>query len=399
MATLTVDRRSGVVVGYNIQWCENRRRHTIHLSSRTYRRKTVERFKEMVETLVYYRKNGTHVPDKAVTNWLTAAPAELQEKLAKVGLINVTKSKTCKELWDAFTKHKKPSVKPKTMMLYQWHRDKFFEWFSKNELVENVTVERCLDWKADLLTQQAVAGVAGIMKGAKAVFDWAVAIDWIRENPMKAIPIGSFINRENDRVISMGEYAKLLNICPNQEWRTIVAFARIGGLRCPSELQPMMWSDVNWTENRFVVRSPKTEHHEGHRERIVPLFPELRKVLEQHFSLDGAKDSKFVIEHIRNSNTSWNLHAPFQAIACRAGLGKIVRPFDNMRMSRSNEVERKFGSKKESLWIGHSEQVMTKHYLVLDDTDYAEAAEADLESQNPHAESHAKPTEKDDKLE
>ena len=78
--------------------------------------------------------------------------------------------------------------------------------------------------------------------------------------------------------------------------------------------------------------------------------------------------------------------------------GKIVRPFDNMRMSRSNEVERKFGSKKESLWIGHSEQVMTKHYLVLDDTDYAEAAEADLESQNPYA-SHAKPTGKDDKLE
>ena len=201
------------------------------MSSRTYRHKTVERFKEMVETLVYYRKNGTHVPDKAVTNWLTAAPAELQEKLAKVGLINVTKSKTCQELWDAFMKHKKPSVKPKTMKLYQWHRDKFFERFSHSELIENVTAERCLDWKAGLLTQQAVAGVAGIMKGAKAVFDWAVELDWIRKNPMKKISIGSFVNRENDRVISMEEYAKLLDACPNQEWRTIIALARIGGLR------------------------------------------------------------------------------------------------------------------------------------------------------------------------
>ena len=27
MATLTVDRRSGKVVGWNIQWCENRRRY------------------------------------------------------------------------------------------------------------------------------------------------------------------------------------------------------------------------------------------------------------------------------------------------------------------------------------------------------------------------------------
>jgi hypothetical protein len=92
------------------------------------------------------------------------------------------------------------------------------------------------------------------------------------------------------------------------------------------------------------------------------------------------------------------LHSVFQTIAKRAGLGKIIRPFDNMRMSRSNEVERKFGSKKENLWIGHSDKVMIKHYLVLEDEDYAKAAEADLESespQNPHANPHAKPTDSD----
>ena len=133
MATLTVDRRSGAIVGYNIQWCENRRRHTIYLSSRTYRHKTAERFKEMVETLVYYRKNGTHVPDKAVANWLAVAPAELQSKLAKVGLINVTKSKTCQELWDSVIKHKTSIVKPQTLNLYRQQQSKFFETFSPSE--------------------------------------------------------------------------------------------------------------------------------------------------------------------------------------------------------------------------------------------------------------------------
>ena len=80
MATLTVDRRSGAIVGYNIQWSENRRRYTIYLGSRTYRRKTVEGFKDLVETLVYYRKNGTIIPDKAVANRLAGIPAELQTK-------------------------------------------------------------------------------------------------------------------------------------------------------------------------------------------------------------------------------------------------------------------------------------------------------------------------------
>ena len=394
MATLTVDRRSGVIVGYNIQWCENRRRYTIYLSSRTYRRKTVERFKEMVETLVYYRKNGTHVPDKTVANWLSAAPAELQAKLANAGLICVTKSKTCQELWDTFMKHKTNVVKPQTLSLYRLNQNVFFETFSPSEPIEKITADKLLDWKAALLKEYAPASVAGFVKVAKMVFGWAVDQDWLTKNPLKKIPNGSFVNRENDRIVTMEEYTKLLDACPHQEWRTIIALARMGGLRCPSELQQLRWSDVNWSENRFLVHSPKTERHEGHRERLVPLFPELRAELEKHYSLDETEGNEFVIECFQN--TSWNLHSPFQTIAKRAGLGTIIRPFDNMRMSRSNEVERKFGAKKESLWIGHSEKVMLKHYHVLEDSDYLEAA-GKLDNPISHATLHAVSTVTDGK--
>jgi len=191
----------------------------------------------------------------------------------------------------------------------------------------------------------------------------------------------------------MEKYAKLLEACPNQEWRTLIAFARIGGLRCPSELVRLRWTDINWAENRFLVRASKTERYVQHRERVVPLFPVLRTELERHFSSDEAKENEFVIEDVRTA--SWNLHSPFKTIARRAGLEEIIRPFDNMRMTRSNEVERKFGSKKESLWIGHSERVMVKHYLVMDDNDYAEAAEVDLVPQISHAQSHAVSTDSD----
>ena len=393
MATLTVDRRAGQVVGYNIQWCENRRRYTIYLSSRTYRQKTVERFKEMVETLIYYRKNGTLVPDKAVANWLSAAPAELQAKLAKVGLINVTKSKTCQELWDAFLKHKTNTVKPQTLDMYCKHQKIFFGTFSPSELIEKMTANRLVEWKTALLTEYATASVAAYVKAAKMVFEWAVDHDWLTKNPLKRIQPGSFINRAKDRIITMEEYAKLLNASPHQEWRTIIALARIGGLRCPSELQRLRWSDVNWTEKRFLVRSPKTERHEGHRERLVPLFPELRAELERHFSLDETEGNEFVIE--RYQNTAWNLHCQFQAIAKRAELGTIIRPFDNMRMSRSNEVRAKWGELKESLWIGHSEKVMKDHYALVSDEEFAEAAEASLGSPIPHAHAHAEPTDSD----
>jgi integrase len=235
------------------------------------------------------------------------------------------------------------------------------------------------------------------MKVVRTVFGWAVEHDWLPKSPMRKIPNGSFVNRDKDRFITMEEYAKLLEACPHQEWRSLLALARIGGLRCPSELIHLRWSDVHWAENRFLVRSPKTEHHEGHRERIVPLFPELRSELEKHFSQVDTKENELVISRVRITNK--NLHSPFQTIARRAGLGTIIRPFDNMRMTRSTEVERKFGSKKESLWIGHSERVMIKHYLRLDDNDYAEAAGIILEGQKSHAKSHALSTTKEGKIE
>jgi hypothetical protein len=70
--------------------------------------------------------------------------------------------------------------------------------------------------------------------------------------------------------------------------------------------------------------------------------------------------------------------------------GKIALQEDDVKTVgidvMEHPIERKFGSKKESLWIGHSERVMVKHYLLLEDKDYAEAS---LESQVPHAEAHA----------
>jgi len=194
------------------------------------------------------------------------------------------------------------------------------------------------------------------------------------------------VNRAKDRMISMEEYAKLLDACPNQEWRTIIALARIGGLRCPSELRQFRWSDVHWAESRFLVRSPKTERHVRHRERVVPLFAELRTELERHYSLDEAKENEFVLQ--RFQRTSWQLKHRFDKIAVKAGLGVILKPFINMRKTRSNEVVRDFGEVKESLWIGHSTQVMRDHYFRLSDDDFLEAA-GKLDDQNPHAHTHA----------
>jgi hypothetical protein len=108
--------------------------------------------------------------------------------------------------------------------------------------IEDITPHRLLVWRNDLRQSgYAEATVASIFKTIRAMCNMAVEQDWLSKSPMKNIPHSSFINRNNDRLITMEEYARLLEACPTQELRVIIAAARIGGLQVPSELTTMRW--------------------------------------------------------------------------------------------------------------------------------------------------------------
>ena len=64
----------------------------------------------------------------------------------------------------------------------------------------------------------------------------------------------------------------------------------------------------------MTVHSPKTEHHEGKATRVIPLFPELRKCLEEVFDA-AAPGTRYVITKYRDSNA--NLRTQFERIIRR----------------------------------------------------------------------------------
>ena len=72
-----------------------------------------------------------------------------------------------------------------------------------------------------------------------------------------------FHNSKRQEFISREDIQKVLDACPDNEWRLIFALARYGGLRIPSELYGLIWDDILWDKERFVIHSPKTEHNEG----------------------------------------------------------------------------------------------------------------------------------------
>ena len=111
----------------------------------------------------------------------------------------------------------------------------------------------------------------------------------------------------------------------------------------------------------------------------MPICPELKAELETLFFSPKSEGKTHVINRYRDPKQ--NLGTQFDRIAKQAGLPDIPRPFDNMRMTRSNEVYDRWGAFKESQWIGHSAKVRQDHYLMIQDGDY-EVASAWLVSTN-----------------
>lgn len=110
-----------------------------------------------------------------------------------------------------------------------------------------------------------------MLKTPRQVFTYAVDNKMMEENILAGVKVGETI--DEDRVVEISEeLASQMIDQANTEYKMVIALARWGGLRCPSELSELKWADFDWGNGKFLVRSPKTEH-QGKAQRLVPIFP------------------------------------------------------------------------------------------------------------------------------
>ncbi len=177
-------------------------------------------------------------------------------------------------------------------------------------------------------------------------------------------------NKDREVFITRDDAQQVLDACPDAEWRLIFALCRFGGLRCPSEVLALRWSDVDWERGRLRVRSPKTERHERGASRVIPLFPELRPHLEDAFEL-AQPGAQFMVTRYRMANA--NLRTQFNRIVRRAALEPWQKPFQNLRSTRETELAETFPIHVVCAWIGNSPTIAAKHYLQVTDEHFDRA--------------------------
>jgi integrase len=336
--------------------------------------KTAEEIKRRVEYLAAAVGSGTAV-DADTTRWLASIGDDLHQRLAAVGLVApraLAVEVRLKEFIDGYI-GSRTDIKPLTTDNLQVCADRMIGFFGADRPIAQIRPGDADEFCAWLRTDYAQATAARTIGRAKQFFRAALRKKLISENPFAECKAGHQHNKDRAYFIPLEDAYKVLEACPGTEWRLLFALSRFGGLRFPSETLALEWPDVDWERSRFLVRSPKTEHHEGGAERWVPIFPELRPYLEDAFEQaeDGAVH---VINRCRR--TRKNLRERLMGIIRKAGLTPWPRLFHNLRATRQTELAARFPLHVVCAWLGNKQIIAADHYLQVTDADFQRGAES-----------------------
>ena len=335
---------------------------------------------EKVEELTRIKnRNGRIEESEDLCKWLSKIiGTNLHTKLVNAGLLETVKDTQLGSFCEAYIASR-TDIKQQTRINLLSSKRMLVEYFGAGTDLRAITTAHVSEFKAALMTKYANATTGRTLRRGRQFFAHAVDAGIINRNPFDKLKIPSQTNPSRLFFVDRETCQKVLDACPNLQWRLIFSLARFGGLRIPSELIGLQWSDVLWAEKKIKVPSPKTEHIEGKDHRWVPLFPEIMEPLRQTF--DMAKEGEQFI-FPRTITGAVNLRKGLTSIIKKAGLSPWPKLFQNLRASRETELCQDYPIHVASKWIGNTPTVAMGHYLQVIDSDWEKATRSTTTTQN-----------------
>ncbi|GAB5444840.1 MAG: hypothetical protein Fues2KO_51890 [Fuerstiella sp.] len=302
--------------------------------------------------------------DRQTAAWLNEIGDPLWRKLARAGLVQPRSSLPLKafmkdHIEQGTTSHSKPAAK-RTRDKWTSASTHLNEFFGSRNL-RDITLEDAQQFRR-FLERKALQpnSVRSVIACAKMFYNSAIRRGLCESNPFQNETAAIKPNRSRDRYVCRETIMKVIESCPDPQWKLMTALWRFAGLR-KMEIFELRWSDVFWSEGKIRVRSPKTSHLEGLDQRYTPtgqIEPYLLTCAE-------ARTTDRVIERYRRN---YNLHKPFIRIVEAAGLTPWPKLFQNLRASCETDwLDMGFPAHVVADWIGHSVTIQRKHYAQVAD--------------------------------
>lgn len=334
--------------------------------------KVARRDAEMVRMHTDFLVNAVHlrqpIPRKTA-EWLTEIDNDLHRKIAKAGLVKPREAKLASAIGKYFDDYiaRRTDVGATTINNFKQVKRYHVLHFGADRDIATITRGEMQDWHRFVKSKLSQPTVAMHVKKTRQVFADALDRRLIDENPVRGIKAGSMENRERFFYVTIDMAERVIEACPDAEWRLIFALSRYAGLRTPSEAAAMKWSDIHWSRGRMIVRSAKTAK-QGKASREVPIFPEILPRLREAYE-QAVEGASYVIAKHRGEN----LRTMATKIVTRAGIDPWGKLFQNMRSSCETDLTAKFPLHVACAWVGNTESVARKHYLQVTDGHFADA--------------------------
>jgi integrase len=331
-------------------------------------RKDAEGIRRHVEALLASKISGQPIPQPTAA-WLASLGEPLRGRLARVGLVEHQEQLTVDELLSSWLASKRSAGhKPTSLRAWGQTAAELSQLFGPRPLASLAHA----DGEAFRGAMQArglrPTTIHKRLGHARAILEDAVRLGHLLTNPWKHVQQRAGNPAERRAYVSIADTLRVIEFCPNVWWKLLVALARFGGLRIPSEALSLTWDGVDWERGRLVVPSPKTEHL-GRPHRVIPLFPLVRGPLEAAFE-QAPEGAVYVFpeEYRRRAQgpAGWggvNLRGTFAKILRRAGIAPWPRAWHSLRASCESDLAQSFPLAVVTKWLGNTPSVALRHYV------------------------------------
>jgi hypothetical protein len=337
--------------------------------------KAAESVRSRVESILACQVTRTPI-DRDTAQWIAGLSPEMRAKLARVGLVEKPENATDSTLGAFLVSYSKGRVdlQGSSRLTHGHVIRNLLSFFDPKRELRTITPADADAFRVYLVTQGLSENTARRRIGFCRQFFRAAmrsgAFPKSEANPFAHIPASVIENTERMRFIERAVVDDVLKACPNGQWRAMVALARYGGLRVPSEPLALKRSAIDWEKRRITVKVPKLHRIPNKSTRIIPLFPELIEPLRE--AIAEYPDSEWVITKYRDPAS--NLASSFDRIVESAGHPSWPKPWTNMRSSRETELAEEYPIHVVCAWIGNSPDVAVRHYLQLRPEHWSKAA-------------------------
>lgn len=220
----------------------------------------------------------------------------------------------------------------------------------------------------------------------RQIFKHGIKLKWIQANPFEGLPATVSANPERFHYVPAEDFERIIDFAPNAGMRAVIALNRLIGLRIPSEIVTLKWSDIDLsdTDGHIRLKAPKTEHHHRRGIRTAPLLPTLRPFIEDLWTLAEPGLKTPISDPVFPRFVGTSDAAPRSAmlkILKRAGIEPWPNLFSNGRKSAITDLLIDGHSVADvASWVGNSPKVIWDFYAMATEGGRRRAASGGLAS-------------------